>query len=275
MNKSVIIHADDFGLSSAINQGILTLARFERISGTSVMCVFDGLSKDVQKLKTYEHLDIGLHITLTDQILCKPSSLTNEKGKAYDIQDLIKKDFLRRLNYNDIETEITHQFMRFYDLFGCWPDYIDGHQHVQLLKTVRQALLNVMKRHKINTNFIRSALIPLQFGFSRKALILNFLNMGMQQYLKQNHIGSNRFFSGLYDHRFASMIQKTLSTQKSDILIMCHPGFVDELLIQRDCLTNQREDELHYLISDDFFNDLKQYNYRLGYVRQARQHKES
>ena len=35
-------------------------------------------------------------------------------------------------------------------------------------------------------------------------------------------------------------------------LVMCHPGFVDETLIELDPLTDQREREHAFLASDDF-----------------------
>jgi len=35
-------------------------------------------------------------------------------------------------------------------------------------------------------------------------------------------------------------------------LVMCHPGFVDDVLVSLDPLTDQREREYAYLAGDDF-----------------------
>jgi predicted glycoside hydrolase/deacetylase ChbG (UPF0249 family) len=47
-------------------------------------------------------------------------------------------------------------------------------------------------------------------------------------------------------------MQQFLDELRPDGVIMCHPGFVDEILIGLDPLTVQRESEYAYLAGADF-----------------------
>ena len=65
----------------------------------------------------------------------------------------------------------------------------------------------------------------------------------------------NPAFAGAYDFAqpdFAALMQGFLNGLPDDGLIMCHPGFVDEILLALDPLTDQREQEYEFLAGDSF-----------------------
>ena len=51
---------------------------------------------------------------------------------------------------------------------------------------------------------------------------------------------------------FSNALQGFLSGLPDGGLIMCHPGFVDEVLVGLDNVTHQREREFAFLNSDGF-----------------------
>ncbi len=266
--KNLMLHADDFGLSQGVNNAIIELAQNQRISGTAVMSIFEEAASDADRLKHIKPLDIGLHITLTDQALCRyDTSLVNAAGKAYAKEIVIKKALKNQLDEKDLKKEIKAQIERFIDIFGRSPDYFDGHHHVQLLKPVRRALQAVLDDMGMKNIFIRSSHMPFSFGISKRALVLKSLNKDMKKTVENRGWRTNDFFAGGYGNEgLEEHMHKILSQQKDNLLMMVHPGFVDDLLCARDILQKPREDEYGFLNSAAFVSLLQQYNYKLSYV---------
>ena len=80
---------------------------------------------------------IGLHVTLTAPF--RP--LTRDFAPARDgafprLAPLMARAFLGRLDRAKLAAEIAAQLAAFAAAFGRPPDFVDGHQHVQLLPTV-------------------------------------------------------------------------------------------------------------------------------------------
>ena len=64
----------------------------------------------------------------------------------------------------------------------------------------------------------------------------------------------NPAFAGAYDFTsepdFADLFAEFLEGLPEGGLVMCHPGFVDEVLVALDPLTKQREREYEFLASE-------------------------
>ena len=58
---------------------------------------------------------------------------------------LLRAGLLRRLDPEMIHAELLVQLATFKDMFGRAPDFVDGHQHVQLFPQVRDAFLQAVK----------------------------------------------------------------------------------------------------------------------------------
>ena len=70
---------------------------------------------------------------------------------------------LRRLDPEIIRAEVIMQIAAFRDLFGRAPDFVDGHQHVQLYPQVRDGLLAAVKE-KAPEAWVRQARRNLPLG---------------------------------------------------------------------------------------------------------------
>lgn len=263
--KKLLVHADDFGISPAVNDAIIALGEQKRLSGTAVMTIFEESRYKAEDLLAIDDFSIGLHITITDQALFNyNSSLVNAAGHAYGIKEVIKKATKNQLDAQDLETEIRMQLDNFYNIFKRYPDYFDGHHHVQLLKPVRKALYNITSALGIDV-YIRSANMPFIFGVSPKTLVLRSLNKDMQTDVQKFGWQSNTYFAGSYGKEgIGAYFDKILSKQKDDLLMMVHPGFVDDILAARDSFTDGRIAEYNYLNSDAFSQMLQKYGYYVG-----------
>jgi len=261
--KNLIVCADDFALSPAVSQGILELLALDRLSATSVMTLFPEWKILSGELKAFDNKkDIGVHLTLTD---FKP--LTQMLGATHQehmlpIGSLIKRSYLRMLPLAAIKQELRAQIDEFYLALGRYPDFLDGHQHIHILPGIRDVVFELYKEiQNENPNiYLRNCYSPittvLKQNIARvKTAFISFL--GHQQYLllKQNGVLSNHGFAGIYDLlsdcvEYGNVFQQFVQYAGHNHLMMCHPGYVDDVLKKRDPVTAQREKELQFLKSN-------------------------
>ncbi|WP_347264152.1 ChbG/HpnK family deacetylase [Nitrobacter sp.] len=275
LQRRIRLCADDYGISPGVNRAIRDLIGRERINATSVMVVGPAAGRDeVEALKTaasrHSNCVIGLHLTLTAPF--HPLTLHYrplDGGLFPPLSRMLRASVLRRLEPEMILDEVTAQIAAFAERFGRAPDYVDGHQHVQIFPQVRDAFLSAV-RNAAPGAWVRQCgrrqPLAQQLG-SAKALLLDVLSAGFRREAARNGIGFNPAFAGAYDFRkpdFAALMQQFLDGSPDGGLIMCHPGFVDDTLIAFDPLTGQREREYAFLAGDHFADMLVTNRVTLG-----------
>lgn len=262
--RRIWLCADDYGLSPGVNRAIRDLIERGRLNATSVMVVGPTIGREEVNALTAAvakrpHCAIGLHATLTAPF----SPLTMhfrplEGGLFLPLGKLLRASLLRQLDDEIIGAELTAQIAAFAALFGRAPDYVDGHQHVQLFPQARDAFLSAVKAAAPNARVRQCGRrLPLaKRTFMPKALLLDLLSAQFRRRAAQRNIAFNPGFAGAYDFSkaadFGNLMRGFLDSMPEGGLVMCHPGFVDETLVGLDQLTHQREREYAYLASDDF-----------------------
>jgi predicted glycoside hydrolase/deacetylase ChbG (UPF0249 family) len=262
--KPIWLVADDYGISPGVNRAIRDLITRGRLNATSVMVVAGALDQsEVDALKAVAAASarcaIGLHATLTAPF--RPLSLhfrPLDGGMFPPFPKLLRAGLLRRLDGEIIRAELVMQLNTFRELFGRPPDFVDGHQHVQLYPQVRDGFLAAVKE-KSPAAWVRQAgrYLPLRMRIgSPKALFLDFLSAQFKRRAAQARLAFNPAFSGAYDFSrkgdYGALMRRFLQGLPAQGVVMCHPGFVDEALISLDPLTDMREIEHAYLAGEDF-----------------------
>jgi predicted glycoside hydrolase/deacetylase ChbG (UPF0249 family) len=263
-SRRIWLCADDYGISPGVNRSIRELIERGRLNATSVMVVGPAIGRDeVTALKDIARSSprcaIGLHVTLTAPF--RPLTMhfrPSDGGMFLSLPTMLQRGFVRRLDREIIQSEISAQFAAFIELFGRAPDFADGHQHTQLFPVVRDAFLAATSAHA-PTAWVRqggSSRPLLKRLNSPKALLLDALSRQFRKRAARADIGYNTAFAGAYDFMrkpdFAVLMQQFLHGLPGGGLVMCHPGFVDETLESLDPLTTQREQEHAYLASEHF-----------------------
>jgi chitin disaccharide deacetylase len=262
--RRVWLCADDYGLAEGVNRAIRDLISRGRLNGTSVMTVGPAIGRDevaaLQEVAAASpRCAIGLHATLTAPF--RPLTMhfrPLDGGLFLPFPAMLRSGLLRRLDGGLIEDEIAAQLAAFKDLFGRAPDFVDGHQHVQLFPQVRDAFLRAVK-DAAPAAWVRQGgrLQPLSRRLTApKALVLDVLSAQFRKRAAAAGIPFNPAFAGAYDFTkapdFAELMEGFLDGLPEGGLVMCHPGFVDETLVGLDPLTTQREAEHAFLASDRF-----------------------
>jgi predicted glycoside hydrolase/deacetylase ChbG (UPF0249 family) len=262
--RRIWLCADDSGIAPGVNRAIRDLIMRRRINATSVMVVTPSFSRPealaLSILNAGErHAAIGLHVTLTAPFrpLTKDFRPLSD-GAFLSLQSLMREALRRRLDRAALAREVAAQLRSFAAAFGRAPDFVDGHQHVQLLPQVRDAVLAGA-----------AALAPgawlRQGGSARalyrrladhKGLLIGALSHAFRRRARKLGIPTNPAFAGTYDFvpqaDFSALFPTFLDSLPDGGLIMCHPGLVDAELASVDPLTDLREKEYAYLAGDDF-----------------------
>jgi chitin disaccharide deacetylase len=264
--RPIWLCADDYGISASVNKAIRDLVSRGRINATSVMVAAPGLSPaEAASLGSLNdgarRVAIGLHVTLTAPF--RPMTLNfrpARDGHFLSHEWLLARGMLRMLDGHCLAVEIATQLKAFAGLFGRPPDFVDGHQHVQLFPQVREAFLDVVRTDAPRAWVRQCGRIANQPGrFAvRKALVLDVLSRKFCAHAAALGIKTNPAFAGAYDFAaasgadFAQLFPGFLQGMPAGGVVMCHPGFVDAELERLDPLTTMREREYEFLADDAF-----------------------
>ncbi|CAA2141893.1 hopanoid biosynthesis-associated protein HpnK [Hyphomicrobium sp. ghe19] len=149
--KSLIVTADDFGMSIPVNDGIEASHSDGILSATSLMCGGDAFSDAVERAKRLPNLGVGLHIHLVDSRPVLPPEkiplLVDRDGCFSNNPELFGFNLyfsgeMRR----QAEAEIEAQFQRF-ESTGLVMDHINGHHHFHMHPAVTDAIAKFAPRY--------------------------------------------------------------------------------------------------------------------------------
>lgn len=287
----MIVCADDYGIAPGVSEGIIELIGEKRISATSCMMVGPFVDTAMNHLRRLQaRVDIGLHLVLTFDhpltALSQKTGLVDNCGKFYSFSRLLMNAYKGSIDYDAVSEEIAAQIDRFKSLMGHPPQYIDGHQHIQQLPVIREAVAKAAydltkSGHNI---YVRVAALPAAWLWtkalrhSRKVAFGNCMialpGKTLEPILNRAGIAHNRYLLGYYDYEggetFDAVVQLYLTLQPNtkDILF-CHPGYVDDELRARDPLVDSRMDVLQFLRSSRCEELMNQSGTRLtGFFRE-------
>lgn len=260
--RRIVVCADDYGLAPGVSKAIRDLISRRRINATSVMTVFPDLAEEAAALAALpapSPVQIGLHVTLTGVFmpLASPPVATAD-GRLPDLAALLPPLGRFRIATAAVEAEIEAQLQAFMRAFGRPPDFVDGHQHVQLLPGIRRPFLGAVAKLAPKA-WVRQC-GPWRkrtlLGANNKARFIAGLSLGFIRAAKRRGLHANPGFAGAYDFRspqpFSANFAAFLRGLPDGGVVMCHPGFVDETLRARDPLLEQRESEYAFFSGEEY-----------------------
>lgn len=277
--RMFVLCADDYGLSPGVSRGIASLAERNRLSATSCMTLtadWPALARALQPLA--DDVDVGLHLTLTTLEPLGPMPILAPQGRLPSLMTLMRSALAGRLDGNEIGRELRRQLDAFVTAFGRVPDFIDGHQHVHVLPTIREQTVALFREASLITagTYLR---VPwenpgriLRRGASiGRSLVIAALAAPMRRLARRMDLPVNDGFGGVRAFEphedYRRLFQRTLAISGPRPIIMCHPGHADAALRAVDPVTTTREQEFAYFASDAFLEDLMAAGRRLARFR--------
>jgi predicted glycoside hydrolase/deacetylase ChbG (UPF0249 family) len=265
--------ADDYGISRAVNAAIRDLLARGAINATSVMVVASGCNnaevRALAALRAERPIATGLHLTLTAPFRPLTERYRPARDGAFlSLRTTLARALLRQLDARTLAAEIAAQIARFAEGFGRLPDFIDGHQHVQLFPVIAECLLEEAQR-TVPGAWIRQCSGPAGSLNDLKAIVLDLLSRRLRRRARAMGLHTNPAFAGTYAFHdradFSQLFPRFLRDLPDGSVIMCHPGMVDSELVSNDSLTSLREREYAFFKSDAYRGLLAQRGYTLQF----------
>jgi len=144
----LIYNADDYCLNIKESERITELSQYGIIKSTTIVSNNPTLKDYINKIK-YSGLSIGIHINLVEgKPLSNSSSLVDEDGNFFSKKDFVQRLFLGKIDYKEIEKEISLQFEYLLDN-GIYITHIDSHQNTHLFMPVLNAIIKAAEKFKV------------------------------------------------------------------------------------------------------------------------------
>jgi len=247
--RDLIVNADDFGRAPGVNRGILEAYEAGIVTSTTVMINFpDAAAGLEQALASAPDLGIGLHLNLTSGRPVLPAervpSLVNDDGRFHHIQDWAAH--MDAFEPDHIRAELVAQLDHFLSLAGRPPDHLDAHHHAIYL---HPDALPVMLEfaHSYNLPIRDTQLSALDDSPDGALAELMSVVPGLSDLAAQKLVERlrhaldqgpaphcpARLELGFYDKQATLgnlLVILTNLPEDRPTEMMCHPGYVDEVL---------------------------------------------
>lgn len=132
-SRHLIVNADDFGLTSGINRGIIEAHEHGIVTSASLMVRYEAAADAADYAKLRQELSLGLHFEAAEW-----RYRSGEWYAAYEVVDA--HDAIA------LQAELDRQLEQFERLTGRLPTHLDSHQHVHQTEPARSILLRCAER---------------------------------------------------------------------------------------------------------------------------------
>jgi len=244
--KRIILCADDFGQTAAIDRGILALAGAARLSAASCMVQGKAWRDDAPQLLAHAAgITIGLHVNLTHPF-----------PKVFSIPHaaLIARCYAGAIDRAALVQTLDTQLDAFERTTGRAPAFVDGHQHVHQLPVVRDVLLERLASRYAVVPGVRNT-VPLRYRGAKALVVASLGGYAMRRALDRQAIRHNTDFAGVYalepGQGYADRMRRWLADIADGGMIVCHPGDAGAVG-DGDPIGAARVEELRHLHSADF-----------------------
>ncbi|MGL5042705.1 MAG: carbohydrate deacetylase [Culicoidibacterales bacterium] len=233
----VIINADDFGYSRAVNFGIIDTFTNGILTSATIMANMKGFDHAVSLAKAHPQLGIGVHLTLTcgNPILADVPTLVS----AQKFRKLAFYQEAFSINLEELYREWDAQIQKVY-ASGLRPTHLDSHHHIHTFGENASVMIRLAKKYDL----------PVRGNFLEKVKVKH-TDM-FEEYF--DIVGMEIPADGKSAQKFNSYLNNLYNLLKRDqtIEIMCHPAYIDVDLMSGSKFVFPRINQVEFLINSEF-----------------------
>src|SRR5438552_767018 len=166
--RRLIVNADDFGLTTGVNRGIVESHQNGIVTSTTLMACGGRFEEAAVIAKGAPRLSIGCHVVLVDgQPTSKPSdipTLLMGNSPAHfrnSLMSFATRAASGKLDDSEIEAEVTAQVRKLQSA-GVAVSHLDSHKHTHMFPVVLRGMLRAATNCGIHA--IRNPFEPLVFA---------------------------------------------------------------------------------------------------------------
>lgn len=264
--RRLIVNADDFGLASGVNRGIVEANQRGIVTSSTLMACGAKFDEAVTLARQSPNLSVGCHVLLVDAapvlegsrvstLIVAASGPPRFRGS---ISSFAIAAMSRKLSEEEIEAEITAQIRKL-QASGVQVSHLDSHKHTHMFPVVFRPMLRAAKVCGIRA--VRNPFEPLLFasaGNWKRRLQLGLLRSFRTKFRRA--LGDAGMMTpdgcigiiatgGLNLAIFRSLIE---NLPEGTWEFVSHPGYNDaELARIKTRLRDSREKELEILTSPE------------------------
>jgi hopanoid biosynthesis associated protein HpnK len=149
--RRLIVNADDFGLTTGVNRGIVEAHSTGIVTSTTLMANSAAFDDAVQLARSNPKLSVGCHLVLVDGSPLlgrdKVPSLMDPRNPGcfyQNISSFAQRALTGRFDANEIEAEATAQIRKLQSA-GIQVSHVDTHKHTHMFPQVLRPLLAAAK----------------------------------------------------------------------------------------------------------------------------------
>ncbi|MDR2600962.1 MAG: chitin disaccharide deacetylase [Spirochaetaceae bacterium] len=239
----LIVNADDFGISEAVNLGIVKSFKDGVVRSTTMMANMPGFDHAATLAKKYDGLGVGIHLVMTagEPLTGRLKTLTGEDGKFLKQGDFFEKVKNNQVDYSEMEKELRAQLKRIVDA-GVKLTHFDSHHHFHLQK----GPFDVVKKLADECG------LPVRVG-TKEEFARQYPGLRSTERFNMDFYGVN-----LTVDSFIAILEKYKDAESLEI--MAHPAYLDKTIIGLSSYNTARTNELDILTSKKVLDYIKTNN---------------
>jgi predicted glycoside hydrolase/deacetylase ChbG (UPF0249 family) len=268
MARSLIVNADDFGLSPGVSRGIIRAHREGIVSSTTFMVNLPWAEEMVRLLEEAPDLGVGIHLNLTTgRPVLPPEQVPSLVTGRGDFSSSLLRLFSRS-DPEEVKREWAAQVQRGIELLGRLPTHLDTHKYLQGHPAFAEAMVEVARRFSIPA--VRclyprglGATVAQMFGtWSPARLVIDrYLTRSAEVVARSGLKAPQAILAGDFD--LPGLLRKLEWVGEGITELVTHPGEVDGALHSLSSLLDQREVELAALTSPEARRKLEELGIQL------------
>jgi predicted glycoside hydrolase/deacetylase ChbG (UPF0249 family) len=249
----LVIHADDFGETVAITDGIRRGIEAGVLTSTSIMANMPATVYALEGARALAgHASFGVHLNVCEgRALTGGLTLTDQQGEFHPKRMLVRRALSGRLSLADLERELAAQIALVRDA-GVAISHVDGHKHLHQLPVVSTAVANVLPRFGIErvrlTRVQRLSALGSRGTFLREMAAWRaariFRRAGLQFPVRTVDLGE------ILSRGFGRRGPRCLVDASGVVELCCHPEL--PAAAPGKSSSHDRSRELEYLLSPRF-----------------------
>lgn len=232
----LIINADDFGYSRAVNYGIIDAHTQGVLTSTTLMTNMPGAEHAYHLGKQHTSLGIGVHLTLTcgRPLLKNHRTLVDSKG---NFKKLHQYQGVFHIDPDELYAEWRAQIEAFLQA-GLTPTHLDSHHHVNQLEPILPVFIHLAKEYDL----------PVRNNFDMSKASYHPVSTDYFEYHPEILLADRQEIADHYG-------------EARTVEIMCHPAYLDKSIMDQSSYVTPRLEELSILVDPKVKEKLEDSDY--------------
>lgn len=271
--RQLIVNADDFGLTSGINRGVLELHLAGVLTSTTLMARAGATAEAVEMARATPSLGVGCHVVLADgePVLPPgkiPSLIDSASGRFYStLGAFLPRLIARRIRPAEIEAEAAAQIALLQSR-GLHLTHVDTHKHTHMFPSVLRPVLRAARaagiravRNPFEPAWAVAASAGARWGRVAEVTVLRWLQPSCARIIAEEGFASTdgtiaMVGTGVLN---AAMVRSLLNRLPEGTWeLVTHPGYNDaDLARVRTRLRASRETEREALMAIREFPEIE------------------